>query len=36
MESKVKAELKINVKDKQPFHYTPSRLTVDKKIKVLF
>lgn len=33
-EPKVKAELKLNVKDKQPFHYAPSRLSVGEKNKV--
>ncbi|CAL1671929.1 unnamed protein product [Lasius platythorax] len=32
-EPKVKAELKLNVKDKQPFYYAPSRLSVGEKIK---
>ena len=31
---KIKAELKLNVENKQPFHYAPSRLTIDEKKKV--
>jgi len=31
-EPKIKAELNLNIKDKQPFHYAPSRLTVGEKV----
>jgi len=33
-EPKVRAELKLHVKEKQPFHFAPSRLSVDEKTKV--
>jgi len=33
-EPKIRAELKLHVKEKQPFHFTPSRLSVDEKTKV--
>jgi len=34
LEPKVRAELKLHVKEKQPFHFAPSRLSVDEKTKV--
>ncbi|XP_011873545.1 PREDICTED: uncharacterized protein LOC105565169, partial [Vollenhovia emeryi] len=33
-EPKIKAELKLSIKDKQPFHHAPSRLTVGEKGKL--
>ncbi|XP_036141752.1 uncharacterized protein LOC105830451 [Monomorium pharaonis] len=34
VEPKIKAELKLNIKDKQPFHHAPSRLAVGEKGKL--
>jgi len=31
IEPKVKAEIKLYVKDKQPFHFTPGRLSYEEK-----
>lgn len=33
-EPKIKAELKLNIKDKQPFHHAPSKLTIGEKSKL--
>lgn len=34
LEPKVKAELKLHIKEKQPFHYAPNRLSIDEKSKI--